>query len=447
MGSGTIHKLIALFNEAFEQLGACPAPKKVEDLSVMVHKAMTLHARNYHTLEHVFSFIQPNDPINTIAAMYHDLVYYQVDRSFLPEIRRIIAPYIIEKDGHIHLRETLPRHDRVFDIILSIFGLTSRTNISEFDGLNEFLSAVVMSNQLQDVIEEKDLLNISICIEASIPFRDKDYFEKLETKVRAACSQFQCPLDEAEIASSIKRAVRFANKDVESFAETNASKFLIATWKLLPETNEALRARDVYTIIEFRRALEKTEKFLSTLDPESVFHSYQGAPVEETFHRMAMRVKTNLAIAREYFQVKLLTLAILEALAEVTGGDAPLALFMGELPNENGNTRRLEDYLPEIEEITSKQSVTAVDKILQAGRIGEASFDLHTSPLSLFIYRQLPPEDLDEFFDLAQKMFAGDIQTDNFLDELPPPIVHPIAKASAAMVSTRRKTLLKYAQN
>ncbi len=447
MGSGTIHKLITLFIEAFDQLGARPVPKTVEEAAVMVHKAMTLHARNYHTLEHVFSFIQSKDPINTLAAMYHDLVYYQVDRGFLPEIRKIVSPYVIEKDGHIYLRKTLPKRDRIFSLILSIFGLTSQSNISDFNGLNEFLSALVMGKQLQDVIDEKDLLKVSICIEASIPFRDKDYYDTLEARVRATCAQSKISLDETEVVTSIKRAVMFANKDVESFAETNASEFLVATWKLLPETNEALRARDVYTIREFRRALEKTEKFLSVLDPENVFHNYQDTPAEDTFQEMAARVRSNLVIAREYLRVKLLTLAILEALAEATGGDAPLTLFMGEPPMVAGGSKRLEDYLPETAELTEERSKSTVYKMLETGRMGEASFDLNTSPLSLFLYRQLNSGELDKFLALAHQMFAGDIQPDNFLMGLPPAIVNPVAEASAAMVSTRRSTLLKYAQN
>ena len=46
----------------------------------------------------------------------------------------------------------------------------------------------------------------------------------------------------------------------------------------------------------------------------------------------------------EYLRVKLVAQAILEALAELTGGDAPLTLFMGDLPHEGVAPPRLEDY-------------------------------------------------------------------------------------------------------
>ncbi len=319
MRIGTVHKLINLLLEAFEQLDVHAEPRIVENAAVMVHKAMTLQARNYHTLEHVFNFIEPPDPIRTLTAMYHDLVYYQVDRGFLPEIREIIAPYILEKDGQVYLREAIPSRDRTFNINVAIFDLPTQANLSPFEGLNEFLSALVMSKQLENIVSEKDRFRISVCIEGTIPFRKPDYFEHLSERAHKVCRQYEVPLSSQEIEDSIRMSVDFANRDVESFAEDEPEKFLSATWKLLPETNEALRAREVYSILEFRRALENMETFMRNLDPEHVFHCYKNVPPAEEFQKMETRVHNNLAIAREYLQIKLLAQALLEGEGEGRG--------------------------------------------------------------------------------------------------------------------------------
>jgi len=61
----------------------------------------------------------------------------------------------------------------------------------------------------------------------------------------------------AEIEDTIVGAVVFANRDVDSFAEKDASVFLDGTWKLLPETNVALRSGRIYSIKDYRLALQK----------------------------------------------------------------------------------------------------------------------------------------------------------------------------------------------
>jgi hypothetical protein len=63
MQLGMIHKLIDLFSQAFDQLEVRVSMDWIEHLSVMVHKAMTVQARNFHNLEHVFNFTDQTNPI------------------------------------------------------------------------------------------------------------------------------------------------------------------------------------------------------------------------------------------------------------------------------------------------------------------------------------------------------------------------------------------------
>jgi len=446
MQGGALHKLIAIFNQSFDALGVQVDPQAVEKFAVIVHKAMTIQTRNYHNLEHVFEFVEPSDPIRTLAALYHDLVYYQVDRGFLPEIRKIISPHIQENDGSIILSDGTGLNDRLFQISLDLFNFNPGQELSLYDGLNEFLSAVVMNKQLGDLIPEADWLKITLCIEATIPFRDQNQFYRLEERALNVIKKYGVGLTREDIVESIIRAVNFANKDVGSFAEQDVGKFIEATWKLLPETHVELRSRDVYSIREYRRALDNTEAFFSSLNPNHIYHSYWGTPDEIEFEEIGQRARRNILVGSQYLRIKLLTQAILEALALVSGGDAPLALFMGDLPKEGERTQRLEDLLPEWENKPWVNSKEPVYRLLEKGQMEKSGFDLNTAPLALFIYKNLNPEKQTRFLSLAKDMFLGKLHPEDFLTQIDHEVVAAVARASAAMVVSRREELLKFDQ-
>jgi hypothetical protein len=147
---GMIQNLIGYLDKAFAQLSVQVDLGVVEELAVLIHKAMNLQARNYHNLEHVFSLVSPKQPVQTLAALFHDLIYYQVDRGFLPEIHQIILPYIQEQnEGGIRLVDSIPEGDRLFHLTLDIFEFRFGQVIDPATGMNEFLSALVMNKRLQ----------------------------------------------------------------------------------------------------------------------------------------------------------------------------------------------------------------------------------------------------------------------------------------------------------
>ncbi len=445
MQVGAIQSLIQVFNQAFSQLGVVVDAKTVEGFAVVVYKSMTIQGRNYHNLEHVFSFVGPSDPIQTLAGIYHDIIYYQIDRGFLPEIWEIIRPFIREENGQFCLTKEIPPGEALVECVMSIFDLQPGMLLHPFSGLNEFLSALVANKQLEHLLSGKDLLKVTLCIEATIPFREKDYFYRLEARVVQTCRRFNLSFCGSELEDSLRLAVGFANKDVENFSDQDVGKFLETTWKLLPETNTALRSPDVYTIRQYRQARADTEAFLCALNPDNVFHSYRGNPPDEIFQLMIRRVRHNLATACEYLRLKLLAQAILESLAELTGGDVPQVFFMGDLPREGEHPQRLEDFLPGVEEAGWVDRRSDIYRLLETGPMGEADFDLKASPLSMYLYKSLGPKRCDQLLELAREMFAGFIQAQDFLAQLDYPVRQAIARASAAMVVTRREELLKYA--
>jgi hypothetical protein len=452
MQIGMIHKLIELFQQAFDQLDVRIPMNRIEHMAVIVHKAMTVQARNFHNLEHVFNFIDQTNPIQTLAALFHDIVYYQVDPGFLPEIHVIIDAYILEQDEAPVIRQNISAEERMVWMTMGIFDLEAGERLTPAGGLNEFLSALMMNKLLEGDLTEKDLLRMTLCIEATIPFRGvteggESHYHILARRLRKIGDAYNIAFTWPEIDQAVQLAVQFANKDVENFSESDAGKFLDNTWKLLPEMNAALRSSEVYSVREYRLAIQRMEAFLSKLDPDNVFHSYRGVPSDEEYGKMVVRAHQNIYTARQYLRVKLLGQAVLDALAQVTGGDAPLCLFMGDLPRENNDTQRAANFLPDLEVPGWIDPGATVYQLLDTGRHGNSTFDLRTAPLSLFIYKSLEPDEFNRTLDLAKEMFSGILAPQDFLAQTSPKVVSYIARACAAMASTRRELLKPYLAN
>lgn len=314
--------------------------------------------------------------------------------------------------------------------------------------MNEFLSALVMNRSLKGIIPEKACAQVTVCIEATIPFRDKNdrgksWPEILEQRLTKTNDHYGLSMSSVEIENAMKRAVLFANSDVANFAEQDVGRFLDNTWKLLLESNSVLYSGEIYYIKDYRRALQKMEGFFDALDPDTIFTQYCGVPSDTEFKRITQLARTNIYVAREYLGIKLLAIAILEALAELTGGDAPVALFMGDIRKEGENTKRLEDFLP-VNMSDAEDHTSSIVTLLRAGRSSETRFDMKSSPTSFFLYKNLRQDRIVELLCNAKDMFTGKLNAREFLNRIERPIVSAIAKASAEMVVTRRKELLTY---
>jgi hypothetical protein len=245
--TGSIQQLIDVLEQAFAGLAVSVPDQGLEMIAVTIHKAMSVEARHFHTPEHVLGLVDPANPIQSLAALFHDIVYYQVDRGFSHEVREVISPYILENGGDLFQVRKEITENRSFVLTLGVFGFGSGQVLTPSGGLNEFISALVMCHKLAQLIPEKELLKAIVYIEATIPFRgeDKDElgpFEVLARRLESICSDFGIAMDLAEQAHTIQGAVVFANKDVENFSESDPALFLDNTWKLLPETNIALRS-------------------------------------------------------------------------------------------------------------------------------------------------------------------------------------------------------------
>ncbi|MBN1877836.1 MAG: hypothetical protein JXA33_26685 [Anaerolineae bacterium] len=449
MEAGTIQRTIQLFKDALEGLNANISMIQLESLAIMVHKAMTVQGRTFHTPEHIFDLADASNPLLALAALFHDTVYPEVDEGFIPEIYETIVPYILETESYLALVPYVPEEDRLFRMTLAVFDFQPGQQLSPAHGQNEFLSALVMNKKLEGIVTETDLLKATACIEATIPFRGlnanhESPADVLEHRLQAINTQYQLAMPAKEIVQAVKWAVTFSNKDVENFSERESGNFLDNTWKLLPESNASLRLKGVYSIKSYRQALQKMEGFLTTLNPENIFNQYRGMPPEGEYQRMVALAYRNVHTAREYLGIKLLAAAILEALAEMTGGDAPVALFMGGIEGGIG-CQRLDDFLPQVDASPLVSETSTVFGLLAFGRASASSFDMQHSPLSLFIYKQLGPDAIRNFLMTARDMFDGRVNAIDFLDALPAHLVAGLANACAELALTRSQALREYA--
>jgi hypothetical protein len=443
-----IHRIIRTFSEALSALN-CPAtPAEIERWSVIVDEAMAGRARLFHTHEHVFDLTQTPDPIEVLAGLFHDIVYVQVDQGMSARIAQVLSAYA-EPDQGAYILKPL-KNDPPAELTYELFGVEAGARLTPMTGLNELLSALVAARELSARLTLGRVAQVVTCVESTIPFRRHTEdglspFENLHLRLGRVNQRFALGLSDEEIKATIHRAVRVCRRDVSGFADPDSARFLDNTWKLLPETNPALRAPDVYSIREYRIALLKMEAFLSTLTADRVFMRYEPEPSVMEYQQLLEVTARNLDFAGRYLRAKLYPVAILEALAAETGGDAPLELFAGGLPKPpSGGGKRLEHFLPPAEDTAPDQDPT-LRAVLAFGRASETSFDLRSSPAASFLYRRYGAAMVEEGVKQARGFFQGTLSAGEFLRRQPGYGTAAIAKATARLAITRTAHLEKLA--
>ena len=446
--AGTLLKTIKLFKIAVDKLELKLSLNDVERIGVMVDKAMSTESRSFHTAEHIFTLADADHPILLLAAIFHDIVYFTVDNGFIPEIEKILQNSVNVQGTEISIKKDITTTNPQIQDLLDVFDFHPGDMLPPAGGMNEFLSSLVLFHELKDVMKREDLLAVICCIELTIPFRGFDDqgrspAERLTTRIEKLNTSNGLGLSKEKLLSIVQDAVIFANTDVLNFSSNEAGSFLDNTWKLLPETNPALRTTGIYTVKNYRIALQKIQGFMHVLDPGVIFLSYKGVPSELDIHYLNFRAKRNVLAAREYLSVKLLTIGILEAITRISGGDIPIALLMGDVTDQP-SLKKFEDMLPNLKVNQEKHVEPTVYALLDRGRQSQTSFDLNRSPLSLFVYGYLGTEKLAEYLKPMAGLFNDSISGREFLDKFPTKFILPIIRACAALTFTRRRELLEY---
>ncbi len=421
--------------------------RQLIEIAELIVQPMTGPWRFFHTPQHIFEVGGNDDPIEVLAALYHDLVYVQVDRSINFNVSFYISPFTKEGNGQLVIRsqEELPQ-DLSFEIVMAVFGFVPEQQLQPTAGQNEFLSALVAAKTLESFLSPIQLLQIIACIEATIPFRPMDASQCLYERLQAANLRFDLGSSDEELAEFVARGVRIANRDISNFAHPSAAHFLANTWNLLPETNHNLAARDSYTVCDYRGALQKMEGFLNFLQPELIFRSFRGEPDQETCDRLIARAQQNLDVARLYLGTKLVSIAFVEAISFAIGLDVPITIMMGELPGRGYNFVQLVSFLPTIEnKFPPRNDIEAeVLNLIENGRAQHSDRDLDNSPLATLIVKTIGFDAVREQCDRAKAFFQGNLTTEDFVTHFPPSVKEIVINAVLKLFESRSNAVREY---
>ena len=448
MTVANINRFIQHLHAAFEGLRADVPMPAIEAMAVLVHSAMESPRRRYHCSEHALYMCEGMSPRQVLAAVFHDLVYYQLDDGFPARVTHFLTPLVSkQKDDLVLLK--VSDQDSAMQLCFQIFGFRAGQVLPLFRGMNEFLSAAVAVRLLEPYLALPDLIAVVACIEATVPFRSpqsdgQDCCDLLASRVREQASLRLGLSDAAALAaytdSVMCDAIAIANRDVGGFAEPSPAKFVSATWLLIEESNAPLAAVGVYTLRDYREALTRMQVFLQGLLPERVFHHYAGFPQAGEFERLTAAAASNIAFALSFLQLKMTSISIIEALALETGGNCPVSMFLGDIRSASGTPERVEDYLPTGPHV--KGLDTQILQVLEKGRPADSRNDLTISPLTAYMYRCLGAASSAMALANAQQMANGSLRPAQFLATLPTDMLSSMIDACARIAISRRDSLV-----
>ena len=439
---------------AVSELGCVASESEIESISIFLLRIMGSELRDYHKPEHSIDVSLGQPPVARIASLFHDCVYVQVDpgwRNSFPELFQALMP----PDAlFLNVKEALAQTQAYpwFKIITQLFGLENETALRPVNGLNEFLSALVMVKKMEGILKPIDLLKAVACIEATIPFRKLDAngnsaSQGMRLRLPVAAKQVSVAITESDILQTTLECRGIVESDLGGFGSERLSYFISNTWNVMNENNPSLR-NSFFLVSDYRKAVYGIIGFLQSLNPDHMFWSdVQVQSVKNA--RLVERARYNLKNGVEYLKALGLSLSVVEALALETGGDAPFEFFFGSLKKSREHSPlELEELLdfalqPSFETEDQKD----VYRILKDGREMRAKFDRKKFPLGAFLYA--PLQRLGQFelyFQAAASFHKGQGSAQELLQRLPKELRSSVLTSIAKLATTRadKITALKF---
>lgn len=437
-----------IFQSAMTALGFSLTEEKIVEISALITEGLAGKWRNFHTFDHILMLTDTGDSLITLAGLFHDLVYLQIDDQIPFNYTPYLTPFIVEtKDGFL-IKSSPSYYDNCFSIVLKIFALNLGDNLSQFKGQNEFLSALIAAQVLQPYLPLSLITRIVTIIELTIPFRHpKNQYEtipqKLQKRLEIVNQEFNLDLTQDEIITTIRQAVKLANLDVSGFGTSNIKDFLKNTWLLLPETNHCLYDSEKYTIKDYRFALDNTTKFINLISPNLVFHHYHNEPDFTTFQKLVDNCQNNLNMSRLYLQVKLTSIAILEALSSSFCPNIPLNFFWNVSKDINLQCSSIFDFLPPILPYESQnyQEKLIVDLLIFESQ-GNFFSDISHSLFTLFILHYVCFDSLVAYKSQCQQFFNRKLTSKDFLSVFPPSLISIISDSIEQLLHHKKQLII-----
>jgi hypothetical protein len=391
-------------------------------------------------MQHVFDISETmKDPILILSALFHDVIYYSIDKHFSKEQAKFLdgaLEDLLSTDDLVVAKDfsSCP----VVELVVRLFGFEIGAPIPKL-GTNEFLSAIIGVVALEKWLDIPYLIQIATCIEATIPFRPvsedgKTPMDRLFDRLKLVCP------DQSEewLERTVLMATATANCDLCSFDSDNRDFFLDSSWKLIPEARPALLLEDCPLIELYNEffALEGRTKFLTGAVPR-IFQSFRQSVPDEQMAAKIAKTCENLKVMSEYAQVRMLQLMVLVDFVIVMGEDPsfiPLRpLLRMELPNE-----LVPLPVTSSEEVSplglTREEQEEVRDWLVCGRRACFPWDPAISRLGAYLYISLGPKGVAAAVDIGKKQKPGSHELLTFLSK---DILTTIVSSLSAILSDR----------
>ena len=416
----TVKQLTALLKNAFIGLHVQVPQSECESMAELIHRFMDHDKRIYHNSSHIFDLCPGLNPRQILAALFHDIVYYQLDQNVVYQVENLFDTVIRIDQRDLFLKE-VPGNELAVLLCTGIFGFQNGEKLSIQNGLNEFLSAVLGARLLKPYLSVNDLIGIVACIEATIPFRGnkhktntENFPEHLADKILQTCLSLNLEISEISIEEIIHDAVGLANQDVLSFAVIEPADFLASTWLLIEESSPSVKALGMDLIKNYRIAIQNMYQFLSNLNTDNIYHEFKGTPNREIMANLQQVAGKNIEFAMKYLETKLVAIAMVEALVVKAGNENPTDLFF--------KADKLTQNLSSVYESLGLSDIEidqALLHVLESGEILVSAHNIKTSPLEALVYRTIGKNNLKSMFQNANAFFDNTISAASYLEKQP----------------------------
>lgn len=129
-----------------------------------MHVSMSGRERDYAGVPHVLDVTDGGGPIQVLAGLFHDRVHVQAD-GYLSRRHEVLLADVIDKGPNgCLLRLYDPETDRHRAMLEMVFGVEQGSTMSPWDGLNEFLSAMLAVRSLGELLSDDLLVQIAAAI-------------------------------------------------------------------------------------------------------------------------------------------------------------------------------------------------------------------------------------------------------------------------------------------
>lgn len=445
-GQTRIQMLVGGLIECLEDLGCTATDQQLEKWACLIYESMSAPSRTFHSVQHVFDVAVGADSVQKLAAFFHDIIYYSIDGGLSEGQSKMLKDIINEEGDEVYI--TKEEMDSTISMTMDIFGFTPGMRLDKFKGLNEFLSACLAVRCYEGNLDPEILAAIAACIEATIPFRKPDAegrtpAEALFQRLEKANRDYNLELNDDELIGVIQRAVDLGNRDLANFSTPEHAVFLSMTWNLLPESNISLRNTTAFRISDFAFALKKMSGFFETLDPNVIFMSFRDEEKLKFVENKTEKARKNIKVAMKYMRCKGMAISVVAAIAQMTGGDAPLALFLGDLPERHHTSISIDDLIGTDYEADGPVELDEIVlQLLKNGREAESKFDIKNSPLAAYLYTLMGDKGLEDCYKHVVHPM-DDKHSRKLLDEIPVCASIKILDACSQIAVTRAAALKK----